>query len=236
MSITTMIERIIGKQRERQAADFRGLVVQIADGKEPDAEFVAQVLRDADKTVDELQQAVELLRRRRQWRQQYDRLPGLADERTQVERQIAAADAVLEAAQKEYERVIHPLCFRMQDLRDATSEAEKAERQLWATCTDPELLDKLADVQTRLSQVRQEAGDLRRQTDNLRERAKSDRAEAEQQRLLIGGDRQAEAYLERAKGHERQVVELEVVLAKANKIVSSLEREETAIRQEMLVP
>ena len=63
MSIATMIERIVGKQQERQAAraaDFRSVVVQIADGKEPDADFVAQVLHEAGKSLDDLQKAVEL--------------------------------------------------------------------------------------------------------------------------------------------------------------------------------
>lgn len=42
MSIATLIERIVGKQRERQAADFRDVVVWVADGKEPDPDFVSQ--------------------------------------------------------------------------------------------------------------------------------------------------------------------------------------------------
>ena len=40
MSLTTLIDKIMGKQQEREkarAADFQSIVEQIAAGKEPDA-------------------------------------------------------------------------------------------------------------------------------------------------------------------------------------------------------
>lgn len=78
MGIATLIEKVVGKQQERRVADFRDLVVQIAGGHEPEAECVAEVLRDAEKSLDDLQKSVELLGRRRELRRQYDRLPELA--------------------------------------------------------------------------------------------------------------------------------------------------------------
>lgn len=52
--------------------------------------------------------------------------------------------------------------------------------------------------------------------------------------MIVDGD--AKTYLARTKEHERKVVEREAQLTKINKIVSSLEREETAICEQMLVP
>ena len=45
MSIATLVERIVGKQHEWQAAksaDFRDVVAQIADGKEPDPDLIVR--------------------------------------------------------------------------------------------------------------------------------------------------------------------------------------------------
>ena len=107
-----------------------------------------------------------------------------------------------------------------------------------ATCTDQNLLDKLADLQLRLSKRREEASDLRTRISNLRSWAESERAEAEQQKMIIDGDgdAQVKVHLARAKEHGRKADERESLLVKANKIVSDLEREEVAIREQMLVP
>ena len=77
---------------------------------------------------------------------------------------------------------------------------------------------------------------LRMQIDNLRGWAKHDRAEAATQKMIVDHDGQAEAYLNRAKGHENRAAEREATLTKTNKIVSNLEREEAAIREQMLAP
>jgi hypothetical protein len=70
---------------------------------EPDAESIAQALRDADKSPDELRKAVELFGQRRQWRRCYNRLQELAAESKEIERQLAAANEVLEEAHQEYD-------------------------------------------------------------------------------------------------------------------------------------
>ena len=70
----------------------------------------------------------------------------------------------------------------------------------------------------------------------MRDWAKSDRAEAGQHKMIVDGDGDAKTYLARAKEHERKAVERQAQLTKINKIVSSLEREEMAIREQMLVP
>lgn len=241
MPIATLIERIAGKQRERRAvrlADFRDVVVQIADGKESDADFVAEALRDADKTVDDLQKAVELLQHRRELRKQWDGVPGLTPQRQKVERQIVQADREQETAESKHYTTVNPLYAELQRLKEAEQEGEKAKRELLATCTDQNLLDKLADVQLRLSKRREEADNERKRIANWRDWAKSECAAAKRQKMIIDGDgdAQVKVHLGRAKEHERKVVEREGMLAKTNKIVSDLEREEASIREQMLVP
>ena len=241
MAISTLIERIAGKQRERKAvrlADFRDVVVQIADGKDPDADFVAEALRDADKSVEDLQKAVELLQRRRELRKKWDGVPSQTAQRQEVERQIAKADRELEAAETKHYDTVNPLYAELQRLKEAEHEGEKAKRELWATCTDQSLLDKLADVRLRLSKKREEADDQGKRIANWRDWARSECAAAERQKMIVDGDGdvQVKVHLARAKEHKRKAAEREAQLRKTNKIVTEMEREEAAIHEQMLVP
>jgi hypothetical protein len=189
-----------------------------------------------ERSRDDLREAVELLQRRRQLRQQYDRLPELTAERAEVERQIMAADVVLEAAEKEHDRVVEPLHFRLEQVRSSSSEGEKAKQELGSTCTDPDLPDKLADVQLRLRKRNEDASDLRRQIESLQKLAEDDRSEAARLKVIVDGDRQARAHLNRAKQHERKAAECEATLVKVNRSIADLQREEASIREQMLVP
>jgi hypothetical protein len=102
--MSTILERVLGTHHERQVVNFRELVVQIADGVEPDPELVARVLYDSQKSRDDLRESVELPERRRWLRQQYDRLPELATEYAETKQQIASVNEVLEAANRERDR------------------------------------------------------------------------------------------------------------------------------------
>ena len=240
MSIATLIERIAGRQRERQEAklaSFRDVVVQIADGKEPDPDFVTE----ASATPTSLStickrpsiycsnaancassgMASRTLRRGR----------GL-------ERRVADAHRELEAAEQKHYDTVQPLYCELQRLKETEQEGEKAKRELLAICTDQSLLDKLADVQLRLSKKREERDDQRARIANLREWAKSERAAAEQQKMIVDGDgdAQVKVHLARAKEHVRRAAEWESLLVKANKVVAELERDEAAIREQMLMP
>jgi hypothetical protein len=229
-----MIERIVGKQRERQAAraaDFRGVVVQIADGKEPDTDFVAQVLHEAGKSLDDLQKAVELLQRRRELRRQLDSVPRLMAKRREIETKIAAANHDLEAAEQRHTDVVVPLQGELADLRSDTFAGEQARGELQRTCVDPELLARLADVTARLQGARQEAADMRKAIHDYRNWAETDRQRAEG---AFPDD--AKERIERAELRESRANRIEKELPAVEKAVAALEREEAAIREQMLVP
>jgi murein L,D-transpeptidase YcbB/YkuD len=107
---------------------------------------------------------------------------------------------------------------------------------LWETCTDVTVLDKLANVQSQLETIRQESRDLQSRVDNLREMASRDRVEAERQRLMVGGGAQVKACHGQAQENDRKAAEYKATLTKADKIVADLERQEAAVREQMLVP
>jgi hypothetical protein len=165
-------------------------------------------------------------------------VPDLMAQRQELERQMAKADRELETAESKHYTTVNRIYSQLELLKEATQKGENAKQELLATCTDQSLLDKLADVQLRLSKKREEASDLRTRISNLRSWAKSERAAAEQQKMIIDGDGDAQikVHLARAKEHERKAAEREAMLTKANRIVADMEREEAAIRKEMLVP
>ncbi len=57
MNLTSLLEKISTRQRQRRLSkwsDYKTLVARICDGQEPDADEVAAVLFDNDKTLEEL--------------------------------------------------------------------------------------------------------------------------------------------------------------------------------------
>jgi chromosome segregation ATPase len=235
MSLSTLIETILGKQRERseaQEADFRRIVVQIANGKEPDADRVARVLSDTGKSLDDLRQAVEILNRRRELRAKLDSIPNLTAKREDVEQQLAAADRDLEDAEKRHYDLTEPLRMRITELKEAIWAAEQARNELCGDSAASDLQDRLAAVQTRLNAARTQASDLRRAAAEFRNWATIDRQKAER----VGFEDQAKVASEHAEQRERRAGEIDKELPAVEKSIVALEREEAAIRKQMLEP
>jgi hypothetical protein len=239
MPIGALIERIIGKQRDRKAsrsADFRSLVSQIADGQEPHADFVAQVLQDAGKSLDDLRKAVEMLEKRREWRKQVDRGPALAAERREIEQQMLAADEILDDAEQRHAETTNPLRTRHLQIGEELTEIDRIKRELANTCADEDLLAKVATIVTKRSDAHRQASEHRDAARTGRERANGQRDAAERAKQARSGHSQVDAYLDKAKEHDREEAEALSKAAKAEKTIAALEREETALREQMLVP
>jgi chromosome segregation ATPase len=238
MSLSNVIDRILGKQQSRQAAraaDFRGIVAQIADGHEPDVDHVDAILHDAGKSLDDLRQAVEQLQHRRQLKDQCKQLPALAAERKDVEAKIDAANKALDEADTHHTDVTVPLNARLQEIRDQQWAAEAAKQELWSTCSDPVLKAKHAEAEKALADAHQNLANLRMQIDDWKAQVRSDRAVAERAKNILNGEKQVEEALSRARQHERKLAECETQLAKAEKAVTGLERQEAAVREQMVL-
>jgi hypothetical protein len=146
MTLSTLMEAILGKQQKRQearASDFPPIVVQIADGNEPETDHVERVLHEAGKTLDDLKKPVELLQQRRDLRQKLDSVPCLTAKRREQEKQIAEADAELDAAEQRHANLVMPLRADLDDLKQETFAGDQARGELQRTCPDPDLLTRL---------------------------------------------------------------------------------------------
>jgi hypothetical protein len=90
MNVAQLIEKIAGRQQERQQQkiqSYRDLVKQIvAGGKEPDPASVEATLEAADKSLDDLQKAVKLYEQRMIRKAQVAMMPSLEKERDRLNR------------------------------------------------------------------------------------------------------------------------------------------------------
>jgi hypothetical protein len=239
MSLNALIEKVVKKQKERRMAlpsEFNELVVKIANGMEPDPDAVAEVLNRADKTPEDLSEAVKLLNTRRQLREQLDALPKLTAERKKIERQIASADAELEAAEKKHAETVYPLQSHIELLKEQIWAGERAETKLLETCSDQNFVDQLADIRFRLTGAAKLASEKQTLIDDLYESAKNLRVAAEKDKAVIGNKDRSDALIDSAKRYEKKAAEVEAELARIQKAVAELKSQENAVHNLMLVP
>lgn len=235
MSLSTLFEKIAGRQKARERAkfdDYRSLVAEIADGKEPDAEVLHAVLHDNGKSLDDLKASVEKLQRRRKMRADYDALPALDAERRDVEEKLCAADRVLEAAEAQHEEATRPLFAKLGELRKAISEGRLARHELERSCEHPDVLADLDALRVELQDANNRRAMLETESRRLHESAESDRDEAGY--VPLRGD--VERLRNRADEREAQAKQMEEELIGLRKRIAELDARDAAIRERMLVP
>jgi hypothetical protein len=158
------LERLANRFRGREkkaAATFTGLVEQIAGGQEPELTLAESILRDAGKTTDELAEAVNRLRARRQAKATLDKALAAPAELARVAAALQVEEnkfrQAVERAESERAAVVAPLLERRQALERAITDGTRAEQLLRDTATEPAELDPL----------RKQLAEARRQRDKL---------------------------------------------------------------------
>lgn len=233
MSLSELMDKVIGCQRERQQtreSDYRALVAQIADGKEPDADRVDDVLNANAKSLADLQIDVQRLQTRRGLRVQYDQLPKLTAEQDRLRKQLQAAEKAFEDAERKHEAVTGPLIARLDEIKEEISAGASARRQLWDTCTDAALLTELNDVTEDLKTKSRHRAKANEEIRQLREWATSDRAAVQD----AFSEEQRDALRHRAANRDRHAAMIEQNLKTLADEEAELHRREAAIRERML--
>jgi len=234
MSITAFWDKVAGRQRVRKQTceqEFRSMVLQLADGKEPDAERVEDLLREMGKSISDLRQAVELYVGRRDLRALFDSIPEYQKERQSVEQKLKEADRLLALAEAAHEEATTPLYRRMRVLDSDTSAAWDAERQLQATCPDQSLHDRLSRATTRMGTINSE-----RYTYQVKLKDCRGWVESNQEALKSAGRTRAEEHKERIERYGKVIVESEKAMVKLNAEFESLQNEEREVRRLMRNP
>lgn len=163
MSLSSLMEKISGRQKERQqqkVQSYRDLVKQIASGKEPDPVSVEATLEAAGKSLDDLQQAVKRYEQRMTWKAQAVMQAALEKEQQRLQKEVAAADKVLEDAETLHNEVTAPLYGELHQIKEGLSDASKARQLLFDSCDNEELRTQLRELSQESQRLMGENGDL----------------------------------------------------------------------------
>jgi hypothetical protein len=235
MSLTSLFEKIAGKQKQREQSrinDFRSLVRAIVAGQEPDADRVDAVLLDAGKSLDDLKAAIELLHRRKAMKAELDTVPKLEAEKTEIAKKIGEARDALDTAEKQYEETANPLRWRLEEISQAIQQTWNLPQQLVESCPYPEAVERAKQIDRAKRDAHAEAARLRRQ---IEEHLLAMR-EYERQAEKSSHKPHQEEYRDRAKHRGSLMAEAQAKLTTTLKRIEDLDKQETAIREQMLVP
>lgn len=232
MSVLSILDRITGRQRERERAslsEFDALVKQICDGKQPSEDAVDAALRIAGKSLEDLAAAVERLNRRRTWAATIAKSVGVDTALAALNDRQAKADKALEEATLQHAREVNPIIAERQKLAALESAAMDARRELQATANP--------DLKTKVKAIAEKREALT--ADLNAERAARERAlvceQTERGRSAEGGDHATE-YAERAEGHKASAANHAEAIARIEGEIAKLDAEEKRVRELMLAP
>jgi hypothetical protein len=158
-------------------------------------------------------------------------LPKLQAEEKEIGRQIAEADAALVRAEDEHQETTYPLLGRLQQVRDAIRDAERNRQQLVATYIAPDLLVQAAAVAEKQRQANKRKHALTQAINNQRGPTSCRLGDAE-----AGVFQGTEEQRENALRAEAKIAGRERELAEVNKLLASLEKQDAALQEQMLVP
>jgi hypothetical protein len=161
MSIASVITGVRDALRQKaveQTTSFRALALKLANGDRIKTESILAVLTAADKTADDLNEAVAAILERRGKHAKFKTLPGLLAERDSVAAAIAGHQADYEAATQRFRDAVIPLEARLAALDQQLIPRTRALKdELSASCDDPALLAKKAAAEEALAAARQAA-------------------------------------------------------------------------------
>jgi hypothetical protein len=190
MSVTTFFEKMIGLQQQRSQQkqnSYRELVASIATGEEPSAAEVERLLAETKKSITDLKNDVEDYQRRFVLKAVVASLPRLEQEFEQVQQQIAAADRVLEEAERRHDEITGPLYSRLHEIKEARNDASAARQELYMGCDDPELERQLDEANAEIERLMEANKDLATQSVYIDNQADAEKRRAE--RELTEADR-----------------------------------------------
>ncbi len=158
MSVTSIIDKIMGLQKQRSQAkinSYREMVAGIAAGEEPNPVEVDRLLAEAGKSIEDLSRDVDRYQSRMENKALVASLPSIEREFEQVQHQIAIADRDLEEAESKHTELTAPLYFKLDELKNDRNEASKALQELFHSCDDPELLRQYKEVTDEINRLAQ---------------------------------------------------------------------------------
>ena len=232
MTALSFFEKFVGHQQQRAQsaiAGYRELVPAIATGDEPNPAEVERLLAEAGKSLDDLRKDVEHYQRRMALKAAVAAVPKLEDQRRELDEQIAAADRILEAAEKQHEETTDPLYARRRKVDKTLSDGSTALAELVYSCQAPDLRRELEECEAEQRRLDEQHRHLENQVRQMQRKAQEEHQDAEHQ-MLLGDTRRGH---DRAKRYEQEAETLRREAKKAEKSKADCEKRREGIEQRM---
>ena len=229
MSVTTLFDKILGLQQQRSQATFTGyreLVAGLATGEEPSPTNVERLLAENGKSVDDLRRDVDRYQRRMAHKAMVAAVPRLESERREIDAQIAAADRLLEAAEKQHDDTTMTLYHRRRQIDLGLSEASNAAGELLRTCDDVTLRREAEALDAEARQLHAACREAIDRATYMEEKTRSELARADYELTEAAADARrevAERYRRNAEQARGEVKRLEKAQAELEKRRRQLE-------------
>ncbi|QDT07715.1 hypothetical protein K227x_61430 [Rubripirellula lacrimiformis] len=235
MSLTSLLEKITNRQRDRPLSKwsaYRSLVANICDGKEPDADKVATVLADNEKTLDELRDDAKLLARRRKLRAEMDAIEPLESEAVKVDRKISEAEQAFETMTAKHEEETSPLYIRRNEIKAIRKRAAQARSELRDSCEDRELVAAYESVLEDLHEAQHERAGKDEEITKRESWIRQDKEKAE----VTPFDQERKRYRSQVKEHKRILADLQANAKPTQDAVHVLQERLEVIEDQLLEP
>lgn len=235
MSLTSLLDSItqrLAKRRVDKWTDYRRLVALVCDGKEPDADRIAVVLSDNERTLEQLRHDVQLLAKRRKLRIEMDAAPPTESERLKVEQLIVDGEKQLEAITETHREKMSPLYARRFELNQIRKVAQQSQDDLRATCEDRELLARFNAVNDELTELTNERGRLQTDIKQMQIWMEGDRHESK----ITAFASEAMRFTERADDYEAKIARVEEKLPALTARIDELNKQLNQLELELLEP
>jgi len=235
MNLTSLLDSItqrLAKRRVDKWTDYRSLVALVCDGKEPEADRIAMVLADNDRTLEQLRHDVQLLAKRRKLRTDMDAAPPLEGERQKVEQLIVDGEKQLEAIIETHREKMSPLYSRRFDLNQIRKQAQQSQEELRATCEDREVLARYEAVNEDLTELTNERGKLQTDINQMRIWKESDMHESTRTQFRS----EVKRYIERTQDYAARMESMQEKLPALDARIDELSKQLNQLELELLEP
>jgi len=232
MTALSFFEKFVGHQQQRAQsaiAGYRELVPAIATGDEPKPDEVERLLAEAGKSLDDLRKDVEHYQRRMALKAAVAAVPKLEDQCRELDEQLAEADRIFEAAEKQHEETTDPLYARRREVDKALSDGSTALAELVYSCQDPDLRRELDECEAEQRRLDEQHRELENRAHRMDRKAREEHQDAEHQMLLPDSRRGHD----RAKRYEQEAESLRREAKKTEKAKAGCEKRRQDIEQRM---
>ncbi len=136
------------------------ILLPLSDGIEIDAEQCENLLVELGKTESDLRNDLEVLSKRREWRQRLDAASGAASVINASESQLQALDEAFAEQRRKYLAKRQPIESQLRDASEKQMAAVSCDMDMKRTIQDVDLLARMETNRARLAELNQKIGPL----------------------------------------------------------------------------